>query len=251
MLFIRYTLTAFFVILYLFLVLLGHFLGAPQDEQIAFLIGYPIVAIPIWLILWHVTRPPLAQLKKFSHATLAIGTIISARATGNSINDQPQVEFTIEVTTNDGHTFRAMTREYVNLAAVTELRAGEAVPVRYLPNEQIALTPDTPASSIEELLYRDRIRQGKMTEHDVRLANSGLRADAVVMSTTPTGKILGDQAIMRLELRVTRPDGSQFDATRELPLPAAALPGLQPGSVVEVSYSPENESFVGISARTR
>ncbi len=60
----------------------------------------------------------------------------------------------------------------------------------------------------------------------------------------------GDLAVIELELKVTRPDGTRFDTTLRKALPAIALPGLQPGAVVGVKYLPSDEQDVLVQART-
>lgn len=65
-----------------------------------------------------------------------------------------------------------------------------------------------------------------------------------MLTLTPTGEIQGDRAVMDIELRITRPDGSVFDLTQRKPMDASAVPQVQPGMVVRVKYLPYDESEV-------
>ncbi|MBP1324960.1 hypothetical protein JOF28_000192 [Leucobacter exalbidus] len=227
---------------------------APVTHDIVNWLG-PLVLIVnaafILPIVWKATRPPLAKRKEFIGAPVGVGTLVSAYATGSTLNDQPQMKFTVDVETLEGRTFRTTIKEYVNIALVSDFVPGATVPVLYLPNNKIAFAPVAHEEQLAEVLYQSRMRQGKLTEQQVHVAKLGLSAKAVVMQLQPTGEIGADEAVMRIKLRVTRPDGSTFDSHREMPVPGIALPGLQPGSAVEVKYIPSDESYVAVSTRVR
>ena len=92
-------------------------------------------------------------------------------------------------------------------------------------------------------------REREITARQLRIAEEGRDAQAVVVAMTPTGEVREGRAVVRLTLRVTRPDGSVFDSTQEKHLPAGLAPGLQPGTVVPVRYLPEAESEVVVLLR--
>ena len=217
---------------------------APLGPAIA--AGVGLVAI---LATWFAFRAPAHERREFRDAPLGVGSLVSARATGTSINDQPEVELTLDVETPDGRIIRGTARTIINQVELAQLSAATTVPVRYLDDGRFAVAPNAPAEELEKSLYSSRLARGVLTPQQVDVATRGTESSAVVMSMQPTGEISEGQAILHLELRVTRPDGTLFDTVRETPAPAAALADLQPGSVVQVRYLPDDESYVAISTR--
>lgn len=55
--------------------------------------------------------------------------------------------------------------------------------------------------------------------------------------------------MIRIELRVTRADGSVFDIVQEKPLEPEFLPKTQPGMVIDVQYLPHDETEVLLAVR--
>lgn|GEM_PF-3279562 len=211
-------------------------------------VGLGLVLIPI---TWRAFRPGALQTAAFRDAQLGIGTLVSARPTGTSINDQPELELTFDVETGEGRTFRAATKEIVDVGTLPQMVPGATCGIRYLPDGRIGLDASATEEQLTEVLTAARLAQGKLTSRQVNVAKNGVRAQAVVMDCRPTGVIVDGDAVIHLDLKVTRPDGSTFDAEREMPLPAVALPGLQAGSVVEARYLPGDESYVAVQTRVR
>lgn len=54
--------------------------------------GVGLVAL---LATWFAFRAPALERREFRDAPLGVGTLVSARATGTSINDQPEVELRV------------------------------------------------------------------------------------------------------------------------------------------------------------
>jgi len=226
----------------------------PPFSEEGFLIGLLIIGgmgVVMIPVVWRAFRPAAAQSAAFRDAKLGIGTLVSARPTGTTINDQPILELVLDVETGDGPVFRASTRELIDVGTLPQLVPGVTIAVRYLPDGRIGIDPSASEESMTDILAAKRMREGKLTAQQLRVAKEGVPAQAVVMGFRPTGEVLGGEAIIHLDLRVTRPDGSSFEASRELPLPAVALPGLQPGSIVEARYLPGDEANVAVQARMR
>lgn len=208
--------------------------------------GVGLVAL---LATWFAFRAPAHERHEFRDAPLGVGILVSARATGTSINDQPEIELTLDVETPDGQSIRGTARTIVNQGELAQLSPGTTIPVRYRENGRFAVVPDAPTEELEKSLYASRFARGVLTAQQVDVATRGTEASAVIMSMRPTGEISEGRAILHLELRVTRPDRTTFDAVRDVPAPAVALADLQTGSVVQVRYLPSDESYVGISTR--
>ena len=193
------------------------------------------------------------------------------RRTGLSVSDQPQLDILLDVDTEEGHSFRAVARRIVDLTELSRLTPGVRLPVRYLPGQTTAgeaarvgrgpgpgrwhgwRRPPTPprggAAGHRPRPARPGGGEREITARQLRIAEEGRDAQAVVVAMTPTGEVREGRAVVRLTLRVTRPDGSVFDSTQEKHLPAGLAPGLQPGTVVPVRYLPEAESEVVVLLR--
>src|SRR5699024_6034488 len=162
-------------------------------------------------------------------------------------NDQPQLRIYLDVETADGQTFQAQTKKIFNVGQIHEAAPGTYFGVRYTPDHQVAIDESITHEELTQILQENQLRQGKISAEQVRVSQDGVKAQAVVMDFRPTGAIRDDESEIELQLKVTRPDGSQFDATRTLFLPGVALAGVQVGSIVDVSYMPYDESFVSVA----
>lgn len=208
-----------------------------------------VVAGLLVLLFFKVVGPPEHLRPEFQSAPLAIGTLVSSRATGSSVNDQPQVELVLDVETATGDTFRGTARTIVNQAELAQLSPGRTFAVRHLESGRLAVDPDASAEELQQSLYASRVARGLLTPQQVEVATRGTDATAVVMQMRPTGEISHGHAVLHLELRVTRLDGTTFDAVRDMPIPSASVGELQTGKLVEVRYLPSDESYVAVSTR--
>ncbi|MGL3151264.1 hypothetical protein ACSS7Z_13000 [Microbacterium sp. A82] len=199
--------------------------------------------------IWFSFRPPAHERREFQDAPLGVGMLVSARATGTSFNDQPEIELVLDVDTPDGRSIRGTAHTIVNQGELAQLTPGSTFPVRYREDGRFAVAPDAETADLQNSLYASQIARGMLTEQQVDVATRGTDATAVIMAMQPTGEIAHGQAVLHLDLRVNRPDGSSFDAKRDMPAAPAALEDLQPGRIVQVRYLPSDETYVAISTR--
>ncbi|RKN45886.1 hypothetical protein D7294_05475 [Streptomyces hoynatensis] len=113
----------------------------------------------------------------------------------------------------------------------------------------MVVATDAAPQEVQRVTGRVQLAKGEITARQLRIAEEGREAHAVVVAMTPTGEVRGERAVVRLTLRVTRPDGTAFDSTQEKNVPASLAPGLQPGTVVPVRYLPDEESEVVVMLR--
>ncbi|MDA3642665.1 hypothetical protein LZ318_38925 [Saccharopolyspora indica] len=192
------------------------------------------------------------KAKQFRGAAIGIGTVVSVRPTGLRVNDQPQLEFVMDVDTEDGTTFRGSARQIVLVHEAGAVQAGAKMPVRYLPGSadgKVVLATDASQQELQAAFNRIRVATGEMTPRQLDIAERGVPGRAVVLSAQPTGEIHRDRAVIRIELRVTRADGTTFDVAQEKALAPEFLPKTQPGMVIDVIYLPHDESEVVLSVR--
>ncbi len=187
--------------------------------------------------------------KGFENTPIAMGTVVSASRTGLTVNDQPQLEIVLDVDTQDGRSFRGTARSLVDLTELAAVVPGAIVPVRYRPDSadgRVAIAADAPQAELQAALDRVRLAKGLVTPRQLQIAEQGVDARAVVLSARPTGELQGDRAVMDLDLRITRADGTAFDLKQRKPVDAGAVAQIQPGSVVRVKHLPGDETEVVI-----
>jgi hypothetical protein len=176
-------------------------------------------------------------------APIGMGTVVSSARTGLSVNDQPQLLITLDVDTQDGHTFRAEAKHLVDLTQLDMVQPGRMLPVRHLPGDgRVVLATDAAPDELQRVLDQIRLAKGLVTPRQLQISQQGLESRAVVLSMTPTGEIRGDRAVASLGMRVTRPDGSTFDVVQEKALSPEMVTAVQPGAVVRVRYLAHDES---------
>lgn len=231
--------------------------GLTSDELLPWVNGWmaaPIVATTVLPFVFVMTSGTLSGLGggDFRGGALGIGTLVEARRTGLAVNGQPQLDIVFDVDTAEGQRFRATARQVIDLTELAMITPGRILAVRYRPDRldgRIAIAADADPAEARALLQRVRLAQGKTTPEQIRIAERGIEARAVVIEMRPTGEVRADEAVVELLLRVTRPDGSTFDARVQKALPPSALSGVQPGTILRAKYLPEDEQQVGIEVR--
>ncbi|PPK67219.1 hypothetical protein V5P93_003556 [Actinokineospora auranticolor] len=184
--------------------------------------------------------------KQFRGAPIGMGTVISVGRTGLSVNDQPQLAIQLRVDAADGRSFVGTARQIVDLTELGAVQPGAVLPVRYLPDGSVALATDASQPELQAALNRVQLAKGHITPQQLRIAEHGIDASAVVLAMAPTGEIRDGRTVAKVTLRITRPDHTMFDLTQEKALPQSAIPRVQPGSAVQVKYLPHDESEVAI-----
>jgi len=210
----------------------------------------PMAALTVLPIAFKLTSGP--SRSAFRGGALGIGTLVQMHRTGLTVNDQPQMDIVFDVETADGRRFRGTARQIVDIAELGMLVPGTALPVRYLPDSQdgrVMIAADADPDEVQSLIQQIQLSKGALTQQQVRIAREGLDATAVVMEMRPTGEVRQGDAVIDLLLRVTRPDRTSYDTRVRKALPAAAIPGVQPGMVLHAKYLPENEQDVSIEVR--
>lgn len=182
--------------------------------------------------------------RDFDGAPIAIATLVDTSPTGMSINDVPQYQLTLDVETAEGQQFRATCTQPVPHQQLASMTPGVQLPVVHRPDQPgvVELAPPDRVDEAQVIHHQLRVIKG-LTETDaLQIAAEGTPTVGVVLAAVPTGEIRHGQTGLELTVAVTRPDGSQFTAHKATYLPPAHLSLAQPGSQVQVSYLPHDES---------
>ncbi|GGK53450.1 hypothetical protein [Nocardia camponoti] len=182
----------------------------------------------------------------FRDGAVGIGTIVSFRQTGLSVNDQPQVRIDLRVEGEDGKSFDSHAKLIVPLTELALLQPGVVVPVRYIPGrtDKVELDRSGDSRAAQRAMNESMIRKGITTRDKLDIAERGIAAQAVVRSLDVPGRIRGSYTEVVLGLVVTRPDGTTFETRVDKYLPPANIAQVQVGRIVSAHYLPENEREV-------
>jgi len=88
------------------------------------------------------------------------------------------------------------------------------------------------------------VTSGQITAQEASIRSDGVQASGVVLASRPTGQIADGMAVIDLQVQVTRPDGTTFQAEKTQAAAQEEVPFTVPGSVVRVFYPPYDERDV-------
>lgn len=232
------------------------------DEHTGAMLGWvgpqmtlPIIAVTVVAMIFAFTGDGILEAftgrnsSEFRDAAVGIGTIVSFRQTGVSVNDQPQVKIAFRVEGSDGKVFDSQAKIIVGLTELALLAPGVVLPVRYLPGrtDKVEVDRSGDNGAAQRAMNESMIRKGITTRGKLDIAERGIAAQAVVRSLDVPGRIRGGYTEIALGLVVTRPDGTTFHTRAEKYLPPTAVGSVQVGRIVQVHYLPDNEQEVVIA----
>src|SRR5690606_6569416 len=68
--------------------------------------------------------------RRFARGLVGIGTVVSTRRTGTTLNDQPLIHIELDVVGAGGEQFRTWTKAYLPHSEIAQLRPGAMLQVR-------------------------------------------------------------------------------------------------------------------------
>jgi hypothetical protein len=215
----------------------------------------PIIALTIVPMVFAFTGDGIIEAftgrnsGEFRQGEVGIGTIVSFRQTGISVNDQPQVRIQFRVEGADGKVFDSQAAMIVPLTELALLQPGVVLPVRYLPGrtDKVEVDRSGDQGAAQRAMNESLIRKGITTRAKLDIAERGIAAQAVVRSLDVPGRIRGGYTEVVLGLVVTRPDGSTFETSVDKYLPPTAIGSVQVGRIVQAHYLPGDEREVVIA----
>jgi len=213
----------------------------------AMLVFFAVMTFTVWL-------PMVSRLDHGSvlwNGLPATATIVDVADTNATVNEQPVFLFTLDVQHPDGSVRRATTRQIVSRTSLGAIKPGLVVAVRVDPKkpDRVAIEPtqpDGPPTAPSATTAGSTTVGTVMKASDI--VRDGIQATAVVKSSSLTGSTFGsvapdqadpsnaDDPIVLLDLHVTAPDGTGFDARGIHRVPSDRLSSLGPGQRVPVAY---------------
>lgn len=153
---------------------------------------------------------------------------------------------TVDVESVSGQRFVGRLRHRRNDPALAGLRPGVVLLVTFDPVAHQAVSLADDMTAVRLAFDRMLVRKGLVTDAQLALIRHGTRSHAVVTAVQPTGGAREDYREVELDLMVHRPGGGQFPAHETVLIPASAMTGVRPGSLVDTYYRVGDESAVAV-----
>jgi len=147
----------------------------------AFLWIFCVVAVPIAIIgmsfYFSYSAAVGGEGKEVSTGPLVIGKIQSAAQTGNFVNRNPQIEFSIQFFTQEGIQTTANDREIIPQLDLSQVQPGTLVPVRYNPKNPQDIMIDFNADSalVNKAMDQYESATGNSSPNDANLKKNGIQ----------------------------------------------------------------------------
>ena len=188
--------------------------------------------------------------------------IVGLRQTGMYLNEQPQVELTLEVTTAMQGPYQVVVKEWVPLIMLGRLSSGMPLPVKVDPMNPNNLViewessmgapmaggmapgmPTTPPPEADTSHYDPAAREAEKA----RLLASGIAGTATVVSANPTGESDTEgRPVYDLVLTIQVPGQAPMQGPARTGVPKERIDQLEPGDSVPLKVDPSNPTVMTI-----
>ncbi|MGK9271866.1 hypothetical protein KXR83_12795 [Williamsia muralis] len=126
------------------------------------------------------------------------------------------------------------------------LRPGVVLAVRFDPERPSEVTLADDMTAARAAFDTMLIRKGLTTANKLDLIRRGVKSHAVVTAMKPTGRVCEDYRQVQLDVIVNRPEGGQFPAHEVTFIPATSVAKVEPGSIIDTYYRPDDSSHVAV-----
>jgi hypothetical protein len=188
--------------------------------------------------------------------------IVGMRQTGVTMNEQPQIELTLEVTTSMQGPYQVVVKEWVPLMMLGRLSSGLPLPVKVDPMNPNSLViewesalgagtpmgagieaPMTPPPEADTTQYSPVAREAEKE----RLLASGVAGTATVVSATPTGQTDTEgRPVYDLVLTIQVPGQPPMQGPARTGIPQERVDQLEPGDTVPLKVDPSNPTVMTV-----
>jgi len=90
------------------------------------------------------------------------------------------------------------------------------------------------------------IATGQISQKEVDIRKNGIKTEGIIVTSEATGNIINGCGELVLKVKVTRPDGSTFEASAIEAVSQKEIKKTVPGSAVRIYYMPDNERDIAI-----
>jgi hypothetical protein len=221
------------------------------------ILGVTGLLLAMWARRWQRGYAEAQRIK----ATGVPGTarILSMRQTGVYMNEQPQIELTLEVTSSMQGPYQVVMKEYVPMMLLGTLTSGAPLPVKVdpaNPNTVIiewenalsggmspAMASAAPPASADSSQMDPTLRQAEKE----RLLASGIEGTATVLSSRATGQTDSEgRPVYDLMLRIEIPGQQPMQGPARTGVPPERVDRLETGDTVTIKADPANPSSMTI-----
>lgn len=221
--------------------------------------GFSILMI---FLFWYFLKPIFQSSRLMKIGIQKQGKLLSYADTGVTINNSPQVKFTIEIKDDLNHTYEVTTKTIISRLDVGNFYAGMPVVCRVDPNDKMKVaieffgtldqttssSPGQPTAPAPDSLVDEWEKILQQTE-DVnnKIRNNGVSAEAKIISVTDLGpRVNGNNPFMQFYLEVYPGLKEPFYAEAKGVIGEQALHKYQPGSKIYVKYLHSDLSRVAL-----
>ena len=180
-----------------------------------------------------------------------LGFIRSAKHTGRSVNDNPEIRFVVDALAEDGTFFETTVTEIIPRAQLSMCAVGDPLSIRYDPADRShAIGDDNPdADVLNERIARYQCRRhpNELTyEQRMELNRNSVVKKALLENLRLTGKAEAGDWEAEATVRITDNAAGDTVINRTLYLNDKMLKHMVPGKYIDISVVPGREDFFGI-----
>lgn len=110
--------------------------GAPKEISLWLILTVGIALAGFFFMIAGIISEAISNKHILSKGQSIKAKIISVKDTKTRINNNPVLEFTLEVKTPDQGTFKTEAQKLVSIADLTKYEAGAMIEVKYIPGTQ-------------------------------------------------------------------------------------------------------------------
>jgi hypothetical protein len=191
------------------------------------------------------------------------GRVVNMRQTGAYLNEQPQVELTLEVTTPMHGAYQTTLKEWIPLIMLGRLTSGAPLPVKVDPNNQqrVVIEWDSAGSAMPGAQAGAGFSGMPMAagmgaaptdtaspaETKARLLASGVAGSAKVLKARRTDEVDGDgRPVYDLELEIQVQGMPPMRGPARVGIPPERVDRLEEGDTVPIKADPSNPAMMAV-----
>ncbi|MBN1632676.1 MAG: hypothetical protein JW917_00750 [Ignavibacteria bacterium] len=235
-------------------------LGGIEPLEILLIIGIFLVVFFVF-IYPMIVKPALLQSRLKKTGKKATAKIIKIQDTGTTVNDNPQVKLTVEVTPEYGTPYTTVFKQVISRLEVHLFKPGVLLNVLVDPKDREKIILDTfgESKSGEDVntvpagpwagVSRDEVqrRLKDLDEKNKKILSNGISARAIVKKYTFLGvNVNGENPLAELELEVLPDDKPAFSVVVQGVISVSSVDKYQPGEEIFIKYDSYNFKKVAI-----